>query len=81
MQKPSLGRVVLYHNPMSNEINVGHIVGIADDEHVTIALHTCKGAPYASENVLHGEGPGRWSWPPFVAPGTKRATEPAGPNG
>jgi len=78
-QRPSLGRVVIYKlsdndltvSPITNNnatTCVATIVRVWDDSKVNLRLMTdASGELPWKTSIEFGDGPGQWSWPPFVA--------------
>jgi hypothetical protein len=62
-QKPSLGRIVKFHNPHSGKIEPALIVAVHSDENVNLVSWNEFGTQNTHQSVTLGEGPDRWHWP------------------
>lgn len=74
IQPPSLGRVVLFHDPGENEGPLAATIAwVWSDTCVNLTVHGKDGETYGRTSVTGpGTLPGQWSWPPFVAPKAAR---------
>lgn len=66
IQKPSKGRIVMFHNPHSNSIDAAMIVAVHSDTSVNLVSWNEGGTATTFTSVSLGEGSGRWNWPTKV---------------
>lgn len=64
IQKPSIGRIVLYRypSPWGNRIVYPAIIKSVGEKHISLCAFTDDG-PMKFGMVTQGDGPGQWSWP------------------
>jgi hypothetical protein len=73
LQKPSIGRIVIYHFPAS-DINLNNGLLVAPAIITAVWGDTCVNLKVLADNAHDqwltsrnlGEGPGQWSWPERV---------------
>lgn len=71
MQKPSIGRIVIYHHPgsadgkYSPQDSPAIIQNVAKDGSVRLYVFGPKGI-HSDDGLLEGTGPSQWSWPERV---------------
>lgn len=70
-QKPSIGRVVLYHHPGSADgkyppmVSPAIVQKVHSDDCVDLWVFGSKGF-HKNDSTLRGYGPSQWNWPPRV---------------
>lgn len=69
-QKPSLGRVVLFHHNLDEGgVAPAIITGVCKGDEkdvVDLTVFYKNQAPYGHSDVRRGDGEGMWNWPPKV---------------
>lgn len=69
-QKPSLGRVVLFHHNLDEGgVAPAIITGVCKGDEkdvVDLTVFYKNQAPYGHSDVHRGDGEGMWNWPPKV---------------
>ena len=66
-QRPSLGRIVLYHHRLYEEgVAPAMITSVSPDGLVDLTVFYKGQVPYCHSLVAEGENEGEWSWPPRV---------------
>ena len=67
VQKPSLGRIVLYHHKLyEREVAPAIVTDVHEENLVDLTVFYKGQVPYAHSFVAYGTGEGEWSWPPRV---------------